>query len=123
MKDFITWLIVPMLVLAIGITCMVLVIPTKRAPPAPVPAAAPPSTTPTCPVNRHAEALSVFWFSGVSLLRGEDLAFVTEAVAEAVAFDPELAEMWRGTVRGELPDGLFLMLLQARAWHGQCPYR
>ena len=126
MKEFVAWVAVAVFAVSLFIFNVIVLLkdepaPPEMAPPAPVLAEIAPLTTAACPVNRHAEALSVFWFSGVALIRGEDLEFVTAAVAAAVAFDPELAEMWRATLRGELPDDLFLMLLQARAWHGQCP--
>ena len=72
--------------------------------------------------NCYAAAAAAFFYAGVSAARGEEEEQVYAYVARAVAFDPELAALWDATwVGGEEEARLFVLLLQARAWHGTCP--
>ena len=67
----------------------------------------------------YARAAAEYYGAGVAALRGEEEGAVVARVARAVAFDPELAELWRRAQVDETAWASFALLLQEKAWGEQ----
>ena len=82
-----------------------------------------PSGEPTAvpPVNCYAPAAAAYFHGGVMALGGADQDDVAAYIANAVAFDPELAALWAEAQNDEDAWRLFVVMLQAKAWAGGCP--